>query len=350
VLALAKALVWCVDPNAPPQYRTDIQQACLAIANDNRHNENVPASLCATAEVGVARNVASFVIAIDYVGWTTQGDKDTWRDYLLGMYNEFLVDGVDCVANGRSLQDMARDESNNIGCMARASYAAIFRHLHNDLELAQVRLWFRGWLGDRSAHIFTDYVEHPNGSFSDTWHAGSGVNRVPLLPAGTQFSHSGCPYQLSGALPEELRRANINGPDTGWPSVTCTQNAGNIKEDDHVYGALAGAFVTAELFRNYEANAFYNEAYSWENNALKRAVDFVELERTTGLAQYQWLGFNGATVLGTCPNTGLPYSRDGDDWWILWLDDFVYGPRPNKHNFDTCHEGKNMCFTDWTHP
>lgn len=348
-------------------YRSEIQQACLDIATSQpgRHIAPAGSGFCGDVWIAVARNLASFVIAIDYVGWTTQEQEEIWESYLASVVDVRLQDGMEggqCPANGRTLREVGQQESNNIGCMARASLAAVFRHLYSNnqthyQDLDNVRLWFRGWVGDRSSLVYTDFAENPSGSYTDTWHAGSGENRVPLLPAGTQFSHSGCTYdQLSGALPEELRRAELCDPmETGcdpmedcdpglpgtqcnvsaWPSVTCLNNGGHIKEDVHVYGALSGAFVTAELFRNYENNSLFNDVYTWEMNALRRAAEFVELERTTGPGPYRWDGFNGA-------------DNNGDDWWIPWIIKHLY-PTVGAPIIHGTKPGKNMSFTDWTH-
>ena len=332
VLALAKALVYVRAPELGLNYRNEIQQAVQAILNDWSN----PNSLrCTDEPLSVARNLPGYVIAADYVG-LDEPLGSNFRRWLATMYDEPLCEGFDCVRDDRSLHETMLERPNNWGTMAMAAMAAIAAYRNDIKLLTEVRQVLDGWMGNRAAYSGFGY-----GDLS--WQADAGAP-VGIGPPGSSINTGICVFSTDGALPEELRRgqfcdpnntgcdpANDCDPDTpgiqckvvATPMTTCEMGEGLIQKSQHIYGALSGAVVCAEILRRHG----YPDVYDWDSQALRRAA--------------QWLQDRDAED----PSAGWWFG--GDDTFVPWLLNKMYGTAfPATHDTNA---GKNVGFTDWTH-
>ena len=332
VLALAKALVYVRAPELGPNYRSEIQRALQGILDDW---SNPNAVRCTDEALSVARNLPGYIIAADYVG-LDEPLGSNFRRWLATMYDQPLAEGYDCVRSGRSLHETMRERPNNWGTMAMAAMAAIAAYRNDPALLSEVRQVLDGWMGNRAAYSGFGY-----GDLS--WQADAAAP-VGIGPPGASISAGACVFSTDGALPEELRRGQFCDPNSAGcdpafdcdlatpgtqckvvasPKTTCEIGAGQIQKTQHIYGALAGAVVCAEILSHHG----YPGVYDWDSQALKRAA--------------RWLQDRDVEN----PSTGWWFA--GDDVFVPWLLNKAYGTAfPTIHNTNA---GKNAGFTDWTH-
>jgi hypothetical protein len=332
VLALAKALVYVRAPEIGPNYRTEIQQAVQAMLNDWN---NLNSLRCTDEPLSVARNLPGYIIAADYVG-LDEPLGSTFRRWLATMYDEPLCEDYDCVRDDRSLHETMLTRANNWGTMAMASMAAIAAYRNDNALLSEVSRVLDGWMGNRAAYARFGY-----GDLS--WQANA-TAPVGIGPPGSSISAGDCMFSTDGALPEELRRGQFCDPNGGGcdstadcdldtpgtqckvvasPVSTCELGSGLIQKTQHIYGALGGAVVCAEILRRHG----YPQIYEWDSQALKRAG--------------RWLQDRAAED----PSEGWWFA--GDDTFVPWLLNKAYGTAfPTAY---TTNSGKNVSFTDWTH-
>lgn len=277
VITLAKALVYV--RTGIPQYRADVRRSCLAAIDTE----------IGGSSLALARNLAPYVIAAELVGLEPEEDA-RFRAWLRRTLTRRFSDG-------RTLRSTHEDRPNNYGTHAGASRAAVAAYLGDSRELARTAAVFRGWLGDRSAYAGFKY-----GNLS--WQCD------PRRPVG--INPRGCVRNgvlLGGALPEEMRR----GGAFRWPP-----RRGDAV--NYTWETVQGALVQAEILHRQGY-----DSWSWENQALRRMVQFLhDLHRRFG-----------------------GWWATGDDTWAPWLVNRVYGTRfpatsPTK-------PGKGMGWADWTH-
>jgi hypothetical protein len=194
--------------------------------------------------------------------------------------------------DGRSLVETHEERPNNWGTYAGASLMAAALYLRDfDAFDAALRV-FRGYLGDRSAWAGFEY------GADLSWHANP-AQPVPINPRdATLLGHS-----VDGVLPDDQRRA---GPFAWPPPIS-----------NYPYGALQGAVAQALIAHRQGVSA-------WElrNAALVRALRWLQDE------------------------AGAPLQ--GDDVWLGHVVNHFCGtdfPAPVP-----AAPGKNMGWTDWTHP
>jgi hypothetical protein len=192
---------------------------------------------------------------------------------------------------GLTLISTHEQRPNNWGTHAGASRAAIAAYLGDRAELDRAARVLRGWLGDRSAH--TGF------RFGDLSWQQDAARPVGVNPVGA--SRDG--HSIDGVLPDDQRRA---GP-FAWPPP----------KENYVYEALQGSIVQAVIL----SRAGY-DVWSWSDRALLRA--------------YRWLDEQAS------------YPAEGDDRWQMHLVNHFYGTSFPAAIPTT--PGKNMAFTDWTHP
>jgi hypothetical protein len=275
VYVLAKALVYVRTGIA--KYRDEVVQNCLAAIDTELGGRTL----------ALGRELAAYVIAADLVG-LAPADDQRFRDWLRRTLTENL--------SGLTLQGTHEDRPNNWGTHAGASRAAVAAYLGDATELARTAQVFKGWLGDRSSYAGFTY-----GDLS--WQCDEahpvGVNRQGCIKQGES---------IDGALPDDMRRGcSFQFPPcpTGYP-----------------WGALEGAVVQAEILHHQGY-----DAWNWENQALRRAVQFLyDLDR-----RY--------------PTGG--WWAHGDDQWAVWLVNWAYGT--HFPAVTPANPGKNMGWTDWTH-
>ncbi len=212
--------------------------------------------------IGLARNLAPYVIAADVIG--LDGDDDVrFRAWLRTLRREKL--------GGRTLATCHEDRPNNWGTMAGASRIAVAIYLDDQTEIDRAAEVFRGWLGDRAVYSGFKFggPEHDL-----SWQVD------PLRPVGINPKSARKQGQsIDGALPEEMRR----GGSFRWPPA----------ETGYCWEALQGAFVQAELLHRRG-----RPVYGWEDQALRRSVEFL----------YR-----------------IGWPPDGDDEWLTWIINRRYG-------------------------
>jgi hypothetical protein len=243
----------------------------------------------------LARNIQSYVIAADVIDLRTASPSTdaAFRTFLAGLLRRPLQGH----SGGTDLKSTARLSPNNWGCHARAAVAAIQLYLGQRSQASTgVAVWFRGWLGDRSAYSGFD------GNYIDSgWHVDF-TRPVGVNPRGaTKDGHD-----FDGLLPEDERRASTYT----WPAP----------KESYTWEALQGTVVTAALLDRAGLVPL-----TASDSAVLRAV--------------QWHyrpNFPGNTT----------YPAEGDDTWIPWVVNTLYGiSLPTA----PASSGKNMGFTDWTH-
>jgi hypothetical protein len=240
---------------------------------------------CCGYQLGVARNLAGFAIAADLI------DLDGWSPTVGAGFRNWLAE-VRFRTGPRgepSLAETQEKRANNFGTHASAARVAASFYLGDIGDVARAATVFRGWLGDRSSYAGFSY-----GSLDWQCNASAPVGVNPA--ACTRSGHS-----IDGVLADDQRR----GGEFTWPPP----------KENYVWEALQGATAAAQLL----SRAGY-PAWQWQDGALRRAVTWL----------HQQAQFPAA----------------GDDTWVPWLVNFVYGTR-----FPTAaaRVGKNMAWTDWTH-
>ena len=264
---------------------------------DERYRTDVRRSCLAAigTEVGgsslaLARNLSGYVIAAELVGLEPAEDT-RFRGWLRRTLTETCSDG-------RTLRSTHEDRPNNYGTHAGASRAAVAVYLRDSRELARTAVVFRGWLGDRNAYAGFKY-----GDLS--WQCDPkrpvGINRRDCRKNGVL---------LDGALPEEMRR----GGSFRWPPH-------RGKAVNYTWETIQGALVQAEILQRQGY-----DTWSWQDQALRRMVQFLyDIHRRYG-----------------------GWWATGDDTWAPWLVNRAY--RTSFPSASPTKPGKNMGWTDWTHP
>jgi PKD repeat protein len=193
--------------------------------------------------------------------------------------------------DGKTLRSTHEERPNNWGTHAGASRAAVAAYLGDTAELARCAQVFRGWLGDRSSYSGFVYGDLD-------WQADP-TRPVGINPRGaTKNGHS-----IDGVLPDDQRRSG----GFSWPPP----------KENYVWEALQGALAQAVILHR----AGY-DVWNWQDQALLRAV--------------RWL------------HEQCGYPAEGDDTWQPHVVNHFYAasfsaPVPSS-------PGKNVGWTDWTHP
>lgn len=277
VYVLARALLFA--RTGQTSYRDQVIDALEVVTYD--HTEAGGTTLA------LGRELAAYVIAADLIQLDVAApalDTD-FRATLAYLLTVQLFDG-------RTLVSTHEDRANNWGTHAGASRAAVAAYLGDDDELAQTAAVFKGWLGDETSYAGFDWEADELDWQCDPAHP-VGINPVGCMKEG---------HSIDGALPEEMRR----GGGFQWPPAP-TQYA---------WEALQGALVQAEILER----AGY-PAWQWQDQALKRAVQFL---------------------------VGIGWNAQGDDLWLTWLVNHAYGPTLTAST-PLSVPGKNAAWTDWTH-
>jgi len=269
VMVLAKALVYA--RTGETKYRDEvISNLKLAIGTE-----------AGGRTLALGRNLVSYVIAADLINLPASDPvfEESFRTWLGKVRTETL--------DGRTLISTHEDRPNNWGTHAGASRIAADLYLGDTADLDRAATVFEGWLGDRDA-----YADFKYGS-DLSWQCDASA------PVGIDPDCTKDGFQLSGAQPEEMRR----GGEFQYPPI----------RTGYAWEALQGALVQAVLLER----AGY-PAFSWSDNALLRAVQFL---------------YN------------IGWEAEGDDEFSVWIINAAYGANypaalPARH-------GKNMGWTDW---
>jgi hypothetical protein len=279
VIVLAKALVYA--RTGEQVYRDEVVAALRVITFDNTEDGG--------RTLALGRELAAYVIAADLINLPIV-DADLHAQFSQKL-RQLLTKSLEGWGSANhTLQETHELRANNWGTHAGASRAAVAFYLGDSAELERTALVFRGYLGDRSAYSGFEFADDLS------WQADP-ANPVSVNPQGSvKEGHS-----IDGALPEEMRR----GGPFQWPPATT----------DYPWGGLQGALVQAEILHR----AGY-PAWEWEDQALKRAVQFLY---------------------------DIGWAPEGNDEWMVWLVNHAY-----QTSFPTATEvgpGTNMGWTNWTH-
>lgn len=236
--------------------------------------------------LALGRELAAYVIAADLIDLKTH---DSRLDQLFRSKIRGLLT-TPTSGGPATLTECQERRPNNWGTHCGASRAAVAAYLGDRIELARVARVFKGFLGDRQSYAGFSY-----GDLS--WQCDP-AHPVGINPNCLRGGHS-----LSGVLPDDQRR---RGPYS-WPPA----------KENYVYEALQGALVQAVVLQRSGYDVF-----NWQDKALLRA--------------FVWL------------QTQASYPASGDDTWQIHLINHYYhtnfpAPSPSR-------PGKNMGWTDWTHP
>ena len=184
--------------------------------------------------LALGRNLVSYVIAADLVGFRTAD----FEDWLRRVRHDEL--------DGRTLVSTHEDRPNNWGAHAGASRVAIARYLGDTADLEAAATVFRGYVGER--HVY-DGFDFEGGKWQADPDAPVGIN-----PPGA--SRDG--VDVDGVLPDDQRRCGCKLDESP-------------KEADYVWEALQGLTVQARLLQR----AGY-PAWAWGDRGLYRAVRWLE--------------------------------------------------------------------------
>ena len=304
VRTLAVALVYARlrdEPGGAAAYRTKAADAIVAAIG----TEDLPRPDGAPARtLELARNTLSYIVAAELIDLRTYdaGMAFQFRTWVGGLRDKVMP------GDSRTLVQTHERRPNNWGAHAGASRAAIDIYLGDTVDLARVAQVFEGYLGNRTAYAgFTFGGSNEDGDSDLTWQADA---LAPVAINAVGATKDGHP--IDGAQPEEMRR----GGPFQWPPLRTV----------YVWEALQGAAAQAQILdrQGYPA-------WSWQSQALRRAVQFL-------------VDLDTAFPAGAGEE---PWRASGDDLWVPWLVDDAYGT--TFRSAPPAGYGKNMGWTDWTH-
>ena len=263
----------------------------FARTGDNSYREQVRRTLMAA--IGTENGGSTLALGRNLVGYIVAADLIILPAYPedYDRFRSWLEELLTKELDGRTLTSTDEDRANNWGTHAGAARTAVALYLGDETELSRTAQVFKGWLGDRNAYAGFDYGE--------LWWQCDPANPVGINPPGCMIDG----HPVGGVIPDDQRR----GGEFQWPPPKV----------NYVWGALQGAVVQAQLLHR----AGY-PAWAWEDQALLRAA--------------AWL-YDQAN-----------YPAEGDDEWQPWLLNAAYGM--NFPAETPARPGKNMGWTDWTHP
>lgn len=251
--------------------------------------------------LSISRNLTSYVIAADVIDFkhTYPTLEPQFRGWIQSMMTWDHPNQGGCAVNPEnrcSITDKHEDKPNNHGTMAGAARLATALYLGDLDEVTRVAEIFKGWLGDRTSYADFDFDDEDLEWQCDPSNP-VGINAVGCMKEG---------HWIDGAQPEEQRRCNSG--HFIWPPCETT----------YTWENLQAVLVTAFLLQR----AGYADVFEWEDQAILRAV--------------KWLYEQADDP------------AEGDDEFQLPLIDAAYGTA--YWDGSTVGHGKNMGWTDWTHP
>jgi hypothetical protein len=203
-----------------------------------------------TEEVGASNSILSlgrqlgaYVMAADFIGLSGADDRQ-FRSWLDGIRTRELGGH----GRWRALVSTHEDAPNNWGSFTGASRIAASLYLGDTADVAKAAQVFRGFLGDRAAWSRFQGVEGAR-----SW-ACDPEAYTPINPPCTRDG-----IDLDGAIVRDIDR----GGNRKWPPGR--DGIGYTLE------SLQGLTLQAELLT---VNGF-GDAWSWSDEALKRAADVV---------------------------------------------------------------------------
>ena len=246
--------------------------------------------------LALGRQLAAYVLAADLIG-LSGSDDETFREWLA----EIRTHELGGHGRWRALTATHGDSANNWGAFAGASRIAASLYLgdHEDVWAASDVL--RGFLGDRTAWD----AFQPVGDSAD-WACEPG-RFVPVNPPCTKDG-----VDLSGAIVRDISR----GGRFRWPPG----------EDGVRYTleSLQGLTIQAELLRRNG----YGDPWSWSDDALRRAADFVTRSGQAGGDTWNrsWPSYHVPWLINARYGLSLPVVA-AEPGRIFGYTDWLYGSR-----------------------
>jgi hypothetical protein len=208
--------------------------------------------------LSLGRQLGAFVISADLIdlkGYDAAADTE-FRNYL----RTIRTTNVGTHGRWKSIAFTCENAAANWGTFACPSRLAASIYLGDTADVQRVANIVRAWMGERSYYPADGLGQ--NGYFqptagwdrSETWTCNAST-WTAVSPACTKSG-----VNLDGVLVEDASRGG----------TCCT-----IVGDGIMYSweVLQGAFVSAELLYR---TGDYGNPYTWSNNALKRAMDFMQ--------------------------------------------------------------------------
>jgi pimeloyl-ACP methyl ester carboxylesterase len=251
-------------------------------------NQIVSAPTYVGNALSLGRELGAYVIAADLIG------LKIYDPVLHGRFLTTLRTLRTTYTSGAaaSLIDCHERRPNNWGAHCGATRVAIALYLEDTNDLARAAQVFKGYLGDRASYAGFSY------GTDLTWQCDStrpvGINRAGCTRNG---------LSLDGVLPDDQRRG---GSFTTSPP-----------DENYVWEAMQGLLAQAVMLDRAGYTPF-----QWEDRALLRAA--------------RWL-YN----VNNFPATG-------DDTWQPPLLNYYFGTSFPEQI--PTRPGKNVGWTDWTHP
>lgn len=152
----------------------------------------VPGTESGGRTLALGRKLGAYVIAADLIGYREPG----WLSFVSSVRDKSL--------DGSTLRKKYEDKSNNWSQSCGWSLAAVAAYLGDQAGLDRVWLVFQGTCGDRTKFVFDD------SAFGELVWQPDQSKPVVVCPPGSQIQG----HSMSGALPEELRRALLT---FRWP-------------------------------------------------------------------------------------------------------------------------------------
>jgi hypothetical protein len=300
---LACALVYVRTGNTA--YRTKVATALAAVMgteNDENGNDETDDKVRA-----VGFNLPGYVIAAGLI----HHDVPAFTSWISGLRTANM-------GESRDITGLHRERPNNIGTTSGGGRIAASMFVGDEADVAEAAAVFTCWMEGTCV---------PEQDFDDEivcWHAD--VNeRHGINPAGAVLGG----ISVDGVLPDDQRRQAepdagdvcIEGPccaeppciaDPCCPPTACCEN--------YVRTALNGAMLQAALLDRWH----YAEGWSWGDEGLRRAMDWVH-------------------EVGCAGQDAMP----GNDEWMPWLANWAYGT--DYPTVTPIEPGRTIGFTDWTH-
>lgn len=272
-----------------------LAKALVAIRTDDSDlRSEVVASLAEIASttsysgtsLALGRQVAAYVMAADII------DLASLEPELDGRFRVTLRALLHFGATGggvSSLTECHEVRPNRSGSHCGASRAAIAAYLGDAELLERVALVFKGWLGDREAYSGFEF-----GS-DRSWHCD------PSNPVG--INPSGCArdgHVLDGVLADDQR----SGGSYAWPP----------EKTGSSYEGMQGALVQAIILHRQGYDVF-----SWEDQALLRAFDWLHAEAgTPAVGDDEWQPHVLNHFYGTDFPAAIPARSGKNVGWVDW--------------------------------
>ncbi len=299
---LACALVYVRTGNL--SYKNKVTAALAAVIgteNDENGNELTDDKVRA-----VGFNLAGYVFAAGLIKY----DLPAFTSWVSAIR-------TDNMGEDRDLTGLHNVRPNNIGTTCGGGRIAASMFVNDEADVIEAAEVFQCWMNGTCV---------PEQEFDETivcWHADVNDKRG-INPAGAVLAG----ISVDGVLPDDQRRQAELDSDGCLPGPCCALPGCTVDPccppticcENYVRTALNGAMLQAYLLERWH----YVEAWEWEDQGIRRAMDWMH-------------------GVGCAGGTAMP----GNDEWMPWLANWAYGTDyPTVTPVDL---GRNIGFTDWSH-